>query len=59
MAVTVEQIDGKNPFIRKLRIGVIDEYLVIETQIGRSLGYPYANLSVLTFSLGNCKISIR
>ena len=34
LAVTAEQIDGKNFLIRKLRIGIIAESLAIEAQRG-------------------------
>jgi hypothetical protein len=34
LAVTAEQINGKNFLIRKLRIGVIAESLAVETQRG-------------------------
>lgn len=34
LAVTAEQIDGKNLLIRKLRIGVIAESLSMETRRG-------------------------
>ena len=32
LTVTTEQIDGKNLFIRKFRIGVVAESLAVETQ---------------------------
>lgn len=54
LAVTAEQIDGKNLLVRKLGIGVVAESLAVETQrrLMTSQIYIYRLISFNFFSLG-------